>query len=97
MQVAHPLYFGLDKDKCRWNLVGVMFVCANQLLRFQMFSGRMEVLQLIVTPLHILVDNQNVVDWLFMFIYIRTPPSYYYLKSHGRAVYMKTHLRCFVG
>ena len=41
--------------------------------------------------LHILVGRQNVVGWQLEFIYVRTPPTHYYLESSGRMAYIKTY------
>ena len=41
--------------------------------------------------LHILVDHHNVVSWRLVLIYMRTPPTHYYLESSGRVTYMETH------
>jgi hypothetical protein len=43
--------------------------------------------------LHILVGNQNVASWLLLFIYVRTPPTHYYLKYSGQMANMETHLK----
>ena len=42
--------------------------------------------------LHILVSHQNVVGWQLVLIYMRTPPTHYYLEPSGRAAWMETHL-----
>ena len=36
-------------------------------------------------PLHILVGRHNVVNWRLVIIYMRVPPTHYYLESSGRA------------
>ena len=40
--------------------------------------------------LYILVGQHNVVGCLLLFIYMRTPPTYFDLESSGRAIYMET-------
>ena len=43
--------------------------------------------------LHILVSHQNVVGWQLVLIYMRTPPTHYYLEYSGQAHYMETMIR----
>jgi hypothetical protein len=64
---------------------GVVFVCANQLLLFQVFSVHMEVVKWpMAMALHILGGHHIVLSCLLLFIYMRTPPKFY-LESRGRA------------
>ena len=69
-----------------------MVVCVNELLWIEVFGGCREVERPKATALHILVGPHNVVSWLPLLIYMRTPPTHYYLESSGRATYMETHL-----
>ena len=50
--------------------------------------------------LHILVGHPDGVGWRLVLIYMRTPPTHYYLKSSGRVAYMETHplnmVRCVI-
>ena len=55
------------------------------------FNGRIEVWQPVLTTLQILVGHQSVVGWQLVLLYMRTPPTYYYLESSGQATYMETH------
>ena len=41
--------------------------------------------------LHILVDRQNVVGWVVVLNYMRTPLIHYYIKSSVQPGYMETH------
>jgi hypothetical protein len=43
------------------------------------------------TTLHVLVGHQNGVGWQFVLIYMRTPPTHYYLESPWRVAYMETY------
>ena len=43
------------------------------------------------TALHILVGHQNVVGWQLVFIYMRTPPTHYYIESSGQVASLETH------
>ena len=45
---------------------GLVFVCANQLFLWQVFSGCMEVYWSMATTFHILVGNEIVVDRLLL-------------------------------
>ena len=46
----------------------IVFICANQLLLSQVFSGCMEVFWPMVIALHILEGNRFVVGWLVGFV-----------------------------
>ena len=70
---------------------GVVFMCANQLLLFQVSSGHMEVQWPKAIALQFLVGHQNVVDLVAFVIFMRAPPTCFYLESSGRAAYMETH------
>ena len=46
------------------------------------------------TALYILVGHHNVFGWLLLLIYMKTPPTHYYLESCEKATYMETHPMC---
>ena len=54
------------RTKVDGNMVGVVFVCANQLVLFQVFSGGMEGKWPMASTLHTLVGAHNVVGWLLL-------------------------------
>ena len=70
---------------------GAVFVCVNQLLLFQVFSGRMEVSEPKATTLHILVGHHIVGGWLFLVYLHESTANPILSRINEQATYMENH------